>query len=111
MFLEFTISQAINMIVAYVYIFLIYYILIHPKPSTTVPIVIYCPHLDAKDVLIIKKLYQSYIHKEIAPMVGLSKDAVSRRISRMYTKLDVKSTAELVTKCLQMGYIEGKVDK
>ena len=44
-------------------------------------------------------------------MGSLSKDAVSRRISRMYTKLDVKSSAELVAKCLQMGYIKGKVDK
>ena len=111
-FYDFSGNQMLILLFGYIYSILIYYFLIHPKPTpVSAPIVIFCPYLDAKDVLIVEKLYQSYIHKEIAPMVSLSKDAVSRRISRMYIKLDVKSSAELVAKCLHMGYIKGKVDK
>jgi DNA-binding CsgD family transcriptional regulator len=104
------VNNTINLIISYAFTFSIYYILIHPKPKPERKI-LFCPHLDEKDLIIVEKLSQSYIHKQIAPLVGLNPGAVSRRISRMYEKLGVHSAPGLVAKCLELGYIKRNVDK
>lgn len=109
MFLDFTISQAVNMILAYVYIFLIYYILIHPKP--TKPNVIYCQKLDPLTVQIIQYLADGYIYKEMVFMLELSEAAIRKRITRARELMDTKSTTELVIKCHKLDYIRYKIDK
>lgn len=109
MFLEFTISQAVNMILAYVYIFLIYYILIHPKSNK--PKVIYCQNLDFETVQIIQYLADGYIYKEIAPIIELTEAAIRKRITRARRLMETKSTTELVIKCHKLDYIKYKIDK
>ena len=109
MFLDFTISQAVNMILAYVYIFLIYYILIHPK--TPKPNLIFCQKLDPLTVQIIQYLADGYIYKEIAPILELTEPAVRKRITRARDMMDTKSTTELVIKCHKLDYIRYKLDK
>lgn len=109
MFLEFTISQAVNMILAYVYIFAIYYILIHSKPTTQK--IIYCQNLDPETVQIIQYLADGYIYKEIAPIVELTEAAIRKRITRARELMQTKSTTELVIKCHKLEYIRYKIDK
>jgi DNA-binding CsgD family transcriptional regulator len=109
MFFGFTIAQAINMILAYIYIFLIYYILIHPKSDNKKPVI--CPKLDYQTVEILQNLYEGINIKQIAYDIFLSEDAVSKRIQRAKKTMGAKSREHLLAICRENGYIGLNIDK
>ncbi len=108
-FKDFSANQIIILILGFIYTGLIYYILIHPKPTTQK--IIYCQNLDPETVQIIQYLADGYIYKEIAPMVELTEAAIRKRITRAKELMQVKSTTELVIKCHKLEYIRYKIDK
>lgn len=97
--LDYTISQSVNMLILYIYVFLIYYILIHPKKPN-----IYTG-LDEITKEIIEYKMAGWSTKAVADKVCLSTDAIQKRISRACAKYDAGNLAQLVYKLMKKGYI------
>ena len=107
-FVDATLSQLAKMLIAYVYIFTIYYILIHPKSDNKITVI--CPELDSETIKILQNLYEGCSVKEAAVMLYLSEAAVSKRIGRAKKAMNAKTTAHLLAICQEKGYIRLKVD-
>lgn len=113
MFLEFTISQAVNMILAYVYIFTIYYILIHPKPKQTEhePKIIIRPDLKPIDIYIVQQIHKGISRKAIAFDCKVNKTMIDSRIKQLKKKLKTTTTIEMLNECLKVGIMNIEVDR
>lgn len=98
-FAEIDINNTVNMFLVYTYVFLIYYILIHPKKPN-----IYTG-LDEITREIIEYKMAGWSTKAVADKVCLSTDAVQKRISRACDKYEAGNLAQLVYKLMKKGYI------
>jgi len=109
-FKELTIGQVVNMLIIYTVVFLIYYILIHPK-KPEIEINIICKELDSETVRIIQMLYSGETIKEIADKIYLTESAVTKRIYRANEIMNAKTRPHLIGICIEKGYIGKNMDK
>ena len=98
-FFSLDITNTVNLFLVYIYVFLIYYILIHPKKPN-----IYTG-LDEITREIIEYKMAGWSTKAVADKVCLSIDAVQKRISRACAKYEAGNLAQLVYKLMKKGYI------
>ena len=103
-FQEFTLPQTFNITLAYFFVFLVYYILIHPKK----PEVMQDPKISEQNREIIQYLVAGYQYKEIANLgnIYLSSEAMRQRIARVRSDFDSVTDLQLIYKLLKQGYFK-----
>lgn len=97
---SFTIGETVNMFIIYSLVFIIYFILIHPKN----PSMIYNPKIDEENSQIIELIAAGKTNKEIADKVYLTQNAVTKRLKTMRDNFQVKSNCELIYILTKKGY-------
>jgi hypothetical protein len=108
--LGFSIAESYNLIILHIWAMVIYFDLFVKKYPEVKPTIIIRPDLKPIHVLILQKLYQGYIYKQIGWDVNLKEGAVQGQIKRLKKKFNVQTTQELKVKCLEMGVLDMKVD-
>ena len=111
MFLDFSIGNTLNIFVAYSAMFIIYYILIHPKKEKQEGAAVICTRLDPEDIKIIQYLSQGFTIKEIAEKIYISDGAVNKRIGRAKKTMNAKSREHLISICIEKRFIRLNIDK
>lgn len=66
----------------------------------------YIEELTNREKLILQYLYYGYNRKNISNMLQLSERTISNHIQNIFSKLDVSSSLEAISKGLQLGYIQ-----
>ena len=107
LFMGYTIPDTLNLFVAYVFTFGVYFILIHPKPPAK-PVI---ARVDDTTIDIVRYLKDGLRPKEIAPLVCLAPGTVSQRLSRARKRFGCGNNAELCEIFDDTGYFGKKLDK
>ena len=101
-FFDLDITNTVNLFLVYAYVFLIYYILIHPKKPAVVP----AHDLNQESRKIIEYLVAGYTNKEIAYRVALTENAVTKRLKAMRDHFEVRTNSQLSYELSLKGYFK-----
>lgn len=99
-FFDLDITNTVNLFLVYAYVFLVYYILIHPKK----PIIISGPNLDYENTKIVEYLVAGYTNKEIAYRVALTENAVTKRLLAIRSNFGARTNSQLSFILSKKGY-------
>lgn len=111
MFLDFSIGNTLNIFVAYSAMFIIYYILIHPKNKIHSGPEIICTELEQEDIQILQYLSEGLSIKEISDKIYISPGAINKRIGRAKETMQAKSREHLLIICIKKRFIRVNIDK
>ena len=110
-FMNYTISDTLNLFIVYIAIFIIYYILIHPKKKIQSGPEIICTELEQEDIQILQYLYEGFSIKEISDRIYITPGAINKRMSRAKETMNAKTRDHLLAICREKRFIRLNVDK